>query len=154
MLAFGLDKKIVRPMVWNKLIARTRLRIGNASRINKAGPVTSSSFMGLLTPFLPCGPLYLLFGVALLSGSALKGAELALAFGLGTVPLLWLAQHSFHKWRARLKPTTMVRLQRSLALLTAIIMAWRLQDTIPAFSRKSESATETKELPSCCHEAK
>jgi len=152
MLAFGLEKKIPHPLVLSKWIARVKFRIGHANRTSKFGAIGSSSMMGLLTPFLPCGPLYLLFGVTLLSGSPLKGAELALAFGLGTVPLLWLAQHTFHKWRARLTPMTMMRLQRSLAFLTAIVMAWRLHDTLPTFSQTSDPHQDIQEMPSCCHE--
>ena len=88
--------------------------------------------MGLLTPFLPCGPLYLVFAAALLAGSAAKGAEFTLAFGLGTVPLLWLAQHQFHRIRAKLTPLAMARLRRGLALVTALMLVWRLHGTVPA----------------------
>ena len=109
--------------------------------------------MGLLTPFLPCGPLYLVFGAALLAGSAAKGAEFTLAFGLGTVPLLWLAQHQFHRIRAKLTPLAMSRLRRSLALVTALMLAWRLHGTIPLqlYSEKPDLKAPTEELPSCCH---
>ncbi len=107
--------------------------------------------MGLLTPFLPCGPLYLVFGAALLAGSAAKGAEFTLAFGLGTVPLLWLAQHQFHRIRAKLTPLTMGRVRRGLALVTAVVLAVRLQGTIPPAFYGAEPKVEAKELPSCCH---
>jgi hypothetical protein len=43
----------------------------------------------------------------------------------------------------------MSRLQRGLAFVTALIMAWRLHDTIPLMN---QTASEKKELPSCCHE--
>ena len=111
--------------------------------------------MGLLTPFLPCGPLYLVFGAALLAGSATKGAEFTIAFGLGTVPLLWLAQHSFHRIRAKLTPLAMNRLRRGLAFVTAILLAWRLHGTVPTdmFQSRQEAAPQPaqEELPSCCH---
>jgi sulfite exporter TauE/SafE len=90
-----------------------------------------------------------MFGIALLSSNAARGAEFGLAFGLGTVPLLWLAQHQFHRLRLKLSPLTMSRLQRGLAFVTALIMAWRLHDTIPLMN---QTASEKKELPSCCHE--
>lgn len=139
--AFGLDKKIPRPAILNRFTARTRFQSKRFSTLGAA------SMMGLLTPLLPCGPLYLVFGVSLLSGSPAKGAEFTLAFGLGTVPLLWLAQHQFHKFRARVTPLTMQRLQRGLAITTAIMMAWRLHDTLP-FRAKDKPADA---LPSCCH---
>jgi len=139
--AFGLDKKIPRPAILNRFTARTRFQSKRFSTLGAA------SMMGLLTPLLPCGPLYLVFGVSLLSGSPAKGAEFTLAFGLGTVPLLWLAQHQFHKFRARVTPLTMQRLQRGLAITTAIMMAWRLHDTLP-FRAQDKPADA---LPSCCH---
>jgi sulfite exporter TauE/SafE len=63
---------------------------GGRSRIQAAAA------LGFATPLLPCGPLYFIVALALLSGSALRGVEYMLAFGLGTVPLLWLAQSQFH----------------------------------------------------------
>lgn len=146
-MAFGLDKKVPRPAILNRFTARARFK---ACRLSAYG---GASAMGLLTPFLPCGPLYLVFGAALLSGSAAKGAEFTLAFGLGTVPLLWLAQHQFHRIRARLTPLAMSRLRRGLALVTALMLAWRLHGTVPVDFGKENSAGKpaTEELPSCCH---
>ena len=86
---------------------------------------------------------------ALTSGSAARGAEVALAFGVGTVPLLWVAQHGFHRLRRKLTPVALGRFQRGLALVTAVILAWRLHDTLP-FGHE-EIVQEKKELPSCCH---
>jgi uncharacterized protein len=144
-MAFNWDKKVPRPAILNRFTARARFK---ACRLSAYG---GASTMGLLTPFLPCGPLYLVFGAALLAGSAAKGAEFTLAFGLGTVPLLWLAQHQFHRIRSRLTPLAMARLRRGLALVTAVMLAWRLHGTIPPefYGVKPEPAA--KELPSCCH---
>lgn len=47
--------------------------------------------LGLLWGWLPCGLVYSALATALASGSALKGALLMLAFGLGTLPNLLLA---------------------------------------------------------------
>lgn len=138
LMASGLDKRIPRPAVLSRLTARARLRTRRFPAVAGAGA------MGLLTPFLPCGPLYAVFIALMASGSAARGAEAALAFGLGTVPLLWLAQSQFHRLRRRLSPLTLGRLQRGLALVTALILAWRLHDTLPF---QVEPRTE---LPSCC----
>ena len=107
----------------------------------------------MLTPFLPCGPLYLAFGTALLAGSAAKGAEFTLAFGLGSVPLLWLAHHQFHRIRQKLTPLAMVRLRRGLAMVTALVLVWRLHGTLAAqlHGAQPESIPASRELPSCCH---
>jgi sulfite exporter TauE/SafE len=143
LMATGLDQKIPRPAFLNRLTARARFK---ANRFSAHGAATA---MGLLTPFLPCGPLYAVFGLALLAGSAAKGAEFMLAFGLGTVPLLWLAQHQFHRIRLGLTPLVMKRVQRGLALVTALMLVWRLHGTIPPEWYGGQPAQ--KELPSCCH---
>jgi uncharacterized protein len=137
----GLEKRLPRPAGLLRFSARVRLRTRRLS------PITSGLALGTLTPLLPCGPLYLLFGAALLSGSAMRGAEFALAFGLGTVPLLWLAQWQLRRVGPRLSPATLVRVQRSLALVTAVVLAWRLHDTLPF---AGEPSTAPSELPSCC----
>lgn len=144
-LALGLEKRLPRPPALLRFAARLRFRTARMT------PVRSGLALGLVTPLLPCGPLYLLFGAALLTGSAARGAEFALAFGIGTVPLLWAMQHGFHRLRARLTPTTMSRVRRSLALVSAIILAWRLQGTLPAARAEAVSAPGQQELPSCCH---
>ncbi|MFT4177502.1 MAG: sulfite exporter TauE/SafE family protein [Luteolibacter sp.] len=137
---FGLEKKLPRPVALLKWATRLKF---HAARLN---PVRRGAMMGLMTPLLPCGPLYLLFGASLLAGSGWRGAEFALAFGLGTVPLLWLAQAQLHLLKRRVSPKTMLRIQRSLSLVAAVAVAWRLHSTLPGFD--SSPATD---LPSCCH---
>jgi uncharacterized protein len=92
--------------------------------------VEAAAALGFATPLLPCGPLYFLVALALLSGSALRGVEFMLAFGLGTVPLLWLAQSQFHWVRRKLSPLWLGRMRASLALTTAVIIGWRLRATL------------------------
>ena len=142
LLATGLEKKIPRPAFLMRFIARLRFKTMKLPVIAGAG------LTGLFTPFLPCGPLYAVFLALLASGSAARGAEVALAFGLGTVPLLWVAQHQFQKLRKKLTPTGTARIQRSLALITALVLAWRLHDTLPV---TTPEVVQEKELPSCCH---
>lgn len=146
-MAVGWEPKFPRPAILNRVTARARLA---AFKLPAYG---SAAVMGGLTPFLPCGPLYLIFGAALLAGSAAKGAEFTLAFGLGTVPLLWLAQHQFHRLRQKLTPLAMGRLRRALAFVTAAVLAWRLHGTLPfqADEPSPAGAPAASELPSCCH---
>ncbi|HQR03382.1 MAG: sulfite exporter TauE/SafE family protein [Proteobacteria bacterium] len=47
--------------------------------------------LGMIWGWLPCGLVYSVLSVALLSGSALRGGATLLAFGLGTLPNLLLA---------------------------------------------------------------
>ena len=84
----------------------------------------------------------MMLALASANGSAVKGSGFAVAFGLGTLPLLFLAQTQLHMLGGRLQPATMRKVQRGLALVTAVILAWRLRDTLDFGS--SEAA-------SCCH---
>ncbi|KAB2642135.1 MAG: sulfite exporter TauE/SafE family protein [Verrucomicrobia bacterium] len=147
MMGLGLDKQVPRPAFLNRFTARVRFKVGRYSAYGAA------MAMGLLTPILPCGPLYMIFGSSLLAGSAARGAEFTLAFGLGTVPLLWLAQQQFHRIQARLTPTAMNRLRRGLAIATALLLAWRLQSTIPAtwYGNPTPPQPAANELPTCPH---
>jgi len=86
--------------------------------------------MGGLTPLLPCGPLYFLIALSAMTGSALRGAEFMLAFGIGTVPLLWLAQSQFGWIRRHLSPLALARFQTGLAVVAALIISWRLRATL------------------------
>ena len=92
--------------------------------------VEAAAALGFATPLLPCGPLYFPVALALLSGSALRGVEFMLAFGLGTVPLLWLAQTQFHWVRQKLSPLWLARMRVGLALTTAVLIGWRLRATL------------------------
>lgn len=55
--------------------------------------------LGLLWGLLPCGLVYGVLATALLTGSALRGALLMLAFGLGTLPNLFLAGFFLQRFR-------------------------------------------------------
>lgn len=136
LVGLGLDQRLPKP----GFLARPLRRLQAAAFRLKSGP--RSGLLGLATPLLPCGPLYLIFGLALANGSALKGAGFTVAFGLGTLPLLWLAQTGLHRLGGALSPVALGRLQRGLALGTALLLAWRLRGTL-------DFSAET--VPSCCH---
>lgn len=103
---------------------------GNLRGAQNRSRLRAAAALGLATPLLPCGPLYFLISLAMLSGSALRGAETLLAFGLGTVPLLWFAQTNYHWLRLKLGPVWLARAQTTLALVIAGILAWRLRSTL------------------------
>jgi sulfite exporter TauE/SafE len=119
-IAFGLEKKIPRPAFLKRWTTRLRFK---AMKISAS---RGSLVMGLATPLLPCAPLYLFFAVCLATGSAVRGAEFALAFGLGTVPLLWATQLGMQKLQLILGPQYIALIQRSLAVLAALFIANRL----------------------------
>lgn len=90
----------------------------------------AAAMIGLASPLLPCGPLYMIFGLCLFSGSGVKGAEFALGFGLGTLPLLWLAQTQFMRLQHRLNPQRLIAFQRGAALVAALVLMWRLREML------------------------
>ncbi|MFT3782101.1 MAG: sulfite exporter TauE/SafE family protein [Nibricoccus sp.] len=106
--------------------------------------LSTAAVLGTATPLMPCGPLYFVAALAALSGSALKGVEFMVAFGLGTMPLLWAVQSNFGWLRLRLSPVWISRLQVALALAAALVISWRLRGTI-GFDGVTENAH------SCCH---
>ncbi|MDO8789542.1 MAG: sulfite exporter TauE/SafE family protein [Sulfuritalea sp.] len=53
--------------------------------------VTEAFPLGMLWGWLPCGMVYSVLTMTLLSGSAARGAAIMLVFGLGTLPNLMLA---------------------------------------------------------------
>lgn len=119
-VALRADKLIPKPALVGKWFARMQARIQKMPR-PLAGLLT-----GILTPLLPCGPLYAVFGLALMTQSPLRGAEFLLLFGLGTLPLLWMVQAAFSRWQTRISPVAISRIQRILALVVAIILGLRL----------------------------
>jgi sulfite exporter TauE/SafE len=139
-IALGLEKKIPRPAFLDRWTARLRFK---AMKISASKGALA---MGLATPLLPCAPLYIFFAVCLATGSALKGAEFALAFGLGTVPLLWGTQLGMQKLQLKLGPKYVTLIQRSLAVIAALFIAKRLLfDPTPLLVPDSVPAAEPSE---------
>jgi sulfite exporter TauE/SafE len=108
-LALGLEKKLPQPRWIARLMLRARLQQN----------------LGFLTPLLPCGPLWLMLGVAAVSASALRGALLLGCFVAGTIPLYALLQSSWLKAQGRLSPLWLIRAQRALAMVAAALLVWR-----------------------------
>ena len=123
-LALRWDRYLPKLGVLGRFTLRLQTWLRGKSRVQAAG------VLGLATPLLPCGPLYFLLALATLAGSALRGVEFMLAFGLGTVPLLWLAQSQFQWVRAKLSPLWLARTRMALALTTAAVVGWRLRGTL------------------------
>lgn len=76
-------------------------------RVHPPGTETGGARMfalGAMWGWLPCGMVYSVLVTAMLSGSALQGAAVMLAFGLGTLPMLaalGLAGSRLRPWMAR-----------------------------------------------------
>lgn len=95
--------------IWARIQPLTR-RFLPARTVGQALP------LGMLWGFLPCGMVYSALTTALLAGSALRGAGLMLAFGLGTLPNLLLAGLLLQRLRA-LSKARAVRLASGLLVL-------------------------------------
>jgi len=120
LVALRADRFFPKPTWLAPLLSRAQRRVG-------ALPAPLSGLLiGILTPLLPCGPLYAVFGLALMTQSPLMGAEFLLLFGLGTLPLLWVVQAAFSRWRGAVSPVMISWIQRGLALAVAVILGLRL----------------------------
>ncbi|HKJ91452.1 MAG TPA: sulfite exporter TauE/SafE family protein [Oceanipulchritudo sp.] len=120
LVAFRLDRLFPKPAFLVPWIGRAQRKAQSLPR-----PL-SGLLIGLLTPLLPCGPLYAVFGLALMTQSPVRGAEFLLLFGLGTLPLLWIVQAAFSRWQGAISPLAISRLQRGLALAVALVLGFRL----------------------------
>ncbi len=78
---------------------------GLARRSPDSGGMLGRLMAGALWGWTPCGLVYSMLALALVSGSALRGAAVMLAFGLGTLPNLlaagWLAQRFGQRLKQR-----------------------------------------------------
>ena len=69
------------------------------ARVLPADTLAKAFALGTLWGWLPCGLVYSMLAVALVSGGAANGAGVMLAFGLGTLPNLLLAGMAFKRLR-------------------------------------------------------
>ena len=117
MIAFRLDRFV--PSI------RGLSGIFNRLNLNRMPRFKMSAVLGLVTPFLPCGPLYGVFAVALFAGSFLNGARLMAIFALGTMPLYWLLQAQYFRLQRRFSPGALEWSRQGLALISALLLVAR-----------------------------
>jgi sulfite exporter TauE/SafE len=108
-LGLGLEKRLPQPRFAASLLLRARL--------NRS--------LGWLTPLLPCGPLWLMFGAAALTGSWWSGALHMAAFAIGTIPLPLLLQTQALRLQNRFSPGAARCTQQALAFISAGLLVWR-----------------------------
>ena len=109
MIGFGLDKRIPQPRFISRILFKARL----------------NRTLGWLTPLLPCGPLWLIYGVAILTGSWTTGALLLASFALGTIPLFLVLQAGVWKMQQSTRVTWLPRVQQIFAIGAAALLVWR-----------------------------
>lgn len=81
--------------------------------------------IGLATPLLPCGLLYLMIWIAAFAGSAALGALSLFAFGLGTLPAMLLAHAGWGRIAGLLQPARLAGFRRGLAFTAAAVILLR-----------------------------
>lgn len=120
LVASGLDRRLTASALDRPLVARAVARCG------KAGGMAGAGLLGAATPFLPCGPLYLMLGVALLSGSAVRGGLLLGAFAVGIIPLYLGMQIGMVGFGARMNAVELLKARRWLAVIAMVVVAARM----------------------------
>lgn len=84
-----------------------------------------SAVLGGITPLLPCGVLWALFGAALLAGDGRTGALTTAGFALGSAPLLVLGQLHASLIHRRLGPRGGRIMARGAMAIAAAVLLWR-----------------------------
>lgn len=77
---------------------------------------------GILWGWLPCGLVYSMLAVTALSGSALNGAAQMFAFGLGTLPHMFVGSILI-SWLIRLRSTSWLQPSAGLVLILSGLVA-------------------------------
>lgn len=84
-----------------------------------------SAVLGGITPLLPCGVLWALFGTALLAGDWRAGVHTTAGFALGSAPLLALGQLHAGLIHRRLGPRGGRAVARGAMAVAAAVLLWR-----------------------------
>lgn len=116
-MAFGFDRNLPQPAFLRRLIGLLHVRSGDRP--------SGAALLGVMTPLIPCGPLYLMLGVSIVTGSWLRGSIVMLCFAAGTMPVYLLAQWQWFHLCARLSPGMLRTTQKVLACASAALVAWR-----------------------------
>jgi len=119
LIALGLDKRLFRHATQGG-VGRSVMR-----RILQLRGETRALGLGLATPMLPCGPLYLFFWVAAASGSMQQGALALGVFGLGAVPAMAAAYFGWTRLQAKVGDNAFVWARRGLAVCAVAILVAR-----------------------------
>jgi hypothetical protein len=83
-----------------------------------------SLLLGMLWGWLPCGLVYSMLIFATLSGEALRGAAIMLAFGAGTLPAMWTSSVFALQLNRGLQKHGARRLSGALLLAFGLWLGW------------------------------
>jgi sulfite exporter TauE/SafE len=93
-------------------------------RAASSGGVSRTLLLGVLWGWLPCGLVYSMLLFAALSGDALRGGAIMLAFGLGTLPAMLTGSLLASRLSGLLRQHDMRLISGALMLLFGIWLAW------------------------------
>jgi sulfite exporter TauE/SafE len=110
LMALGVDRRVPAPRFLLRLSLKVRLK----------------QSLGWLSPLIPCGPLWLMLGVAAASGTVADGALLLLSFSVGTVLVYAPLVAGWSHLQGLCSPHWMERTRQGLVWTAVALMAWRL----------------------------
>ncbi|MDQ8179878.1 sulfite exporter TauE/SafE family protein [Pelagicoccus sp. SDUM812005] len=118
-LACNLDGIVTR---WQ---AKSGIGRGIVQRAYRLSGHARGFSLGIATPLIPCGPLYLMLWATTMSGSAGQGALVMLCFAIGTMPLMLLAQTGWAWLSLRMDARKLGYLRRVVALVAVGLLCFR-----------------------------
>ncbi len=131
----------------NRFHNKIKILLGKLLRQEKN--VFSYLLIGMVNGLLPCGLVYLAIASAVATGSALGGGLLMLAFGFGTIPLMFglMVAGRYVSLAVRQKMRRLVPL--FVGVMACLMILRGLGLGIP-FISPSFAQNEKKEVMSCC----
>jgi len=117
--AFGLDRRLGALPGSSSLVRRA------LGQVRSWPAACRTAVLGGVTPLLPCGLLWALYGTALLAGSALAGGATTVGFAAGSAPLLLVAQTQGGRLRRCLRAEHAPTIVRLVFLTAAAVLVWR-----------------------------
>lgn len=94
-------------------------------RVLSLGPAARAVSLGLLTPLLPCGVLWIVFARAFITAHPIDGAATLSWFAFGAVPALLLVQVNLGWWNTRLSPRARGWVFRALMAIAGSVLVYR-----------------------------
>ena len=145
-LLFG-NRLSARVGILNKFHNRVKVLLGKLLRQEKN--IFSYFVIGLINGLLPCGLVYFAIASAIATGSVLGGGVLMLAFGLGTIPLMFgmMVAGRYISVTVRQKMRKLVPV--FVGVMACLMILRGLGLNIPMVS-PGFSQNEKKEIKSCC----
>lgn len=119
LVAIGLDRMALKIPLIGKLsqaVMRQAYKVSGTIR---------GLTLGLATPFIPCGPLYVIIWVAAVAGGAATGATMLAMFGLGTIPGLLATQLGWSFITVKFEPARLARWRRNTAIIACLLLVMR-----------------------------